>query len=201
MIQSMQNIIKFTHEFVWIQSPHLPDPNANCVYLSQPVTLQGCFPFRTTSVALFFQNHVSVHGQGLVFSHPSNAATVKSWQRPLMRSRSPRCRCSSLDSVFFIPHLSSPHTLSNYVNIASLTCNRGVQLIAMTRVWLFPLLNYDCLPKAPLSDPPAKKKKNIFRKFLLFDGSEIPWRQSSRDVKRMVKTPSVTFRGIEHKLL
>lgn len=56
-----------------VLSPHLPDNNANCVYSSQPLTLHGCFPFRTTSVALFFQNHVSTHGQGLVFSHPSNA--------------------------------------------------------------------------------------------------------------------------------
>lgn len=40
--------------------------------------------------------------------------------------RSACCRCSSLSSVFFIPPHYSPHTLSNYVNISSVTCHHGM---------------------------------------------------------------------------
>lgn len=125
-------------------------------------------------MALFIQNHISAQGPGLVFQHPSNALTVRANNvLPLSAAthekpwRSGHCRCSSLSSVFFIPHHYSPHTLSDYVNISSVTCSRGMPLRAKACIWIFfPLLNYDSPPEVLIShycNPWAKKKKKHFQ--------------------------------------
>lgn len=176
-------------------SPHLPDNTTNC-----------CFPFRTTLVLLFFQNHISTHWLELVFSHPSIAVSMRAHNvLPLAATthekprRSACCCCSSLSSVFFIPPHYSPHTLSNCVNISSVTCSNTMPLRAF---WIFPLLNYDSPLKVPISHyltPQAKK--NHFQHISTVWSQLNPLTAGVVGCKEDGKPPSVTFRGIEHKFL